>query len=412
MPKQTKIPGLVDYGGDDNGPPKQTVYPKSQGGVAPSSTPAQETKIPGLKDYGAKPPAVADSQGDGTWSGLWNDVTHPQAANLSRPQTWRDWVTKTYSPTFSDAGRAALDDVSFGTADYARSKLTGENIDDLRARTADSQAAMGPMGPVVNALTYAVPGAGVAKGLEAANMAGKVAARVGRYGAGALEGATTNAASSVGHQAGGYIDPLKVAKDAGAGAAFGVGGQVVGDASAAAVRNISNYVRGSPGRSGEAWDWRARAASGDPTLQSDVAISRATLPADHPAQGPLAKTQDALAQSTDPGMVAHATTGLGSWAAARYGGGGEVTQAILGAAGPFASKYFVNKPAQMINTADRNINVGQSMDQLYPALYGPQTSPTGAPRPALDTSGWANAVRQGAIGGERPVDQDRDAQWW
>jgi hypothetical protein len=410
MPKATKIPGLTDYGDDDNAPPKQAVYPKSQGGQATSSAP-KETKIPGLKDYGGDSVSVKrdDSQGDGTWSGLWHDIIHPQAANLDRPQTWRDWATKTYSPSVSDVGRAALDDVSFGTADYARSKLTGENIADLRARTADAQAAMGPMGPVVNALTYVVPGAGVAKGLEAAGAAGKVAGALGRYGAGALEGAAANATSSVGHQAGGYIDPLKVAKDTATGAVFGVGGQAVGDLAASAVRNVSNYVRGSPGRGGEQWDWRTRAASGDPTVQSDVAISRETLPSDHPAQPALAKTQAALNQSIEPGRMADAiygTTGaIGGYMGvppdyALLGGVGGLT------AGGVTKQMFGTPGARAINTLDRNINVGQSLDQLYPALYGPHTTP------ALDTSGWANVLRQGAIGGERPVDQDRDAQFW
>jgi hypothetical protein len=57
---------------------------------------------------------------------------------------------------------------------------------------------------------------------------------------------------------------------------------------------------------------------------------------------------------------------------------------------------FGSPGAKAINTVDRNINVGQALDQLYPALYGPQKTP------ALDTSGWANAIRQLSIGGERP----------
>jgi hypothetical protein len=333
---------------------------------------------------------------------------HPTDADLSRPQTWHDWLTKTYSPSASQVGSAALDDASFGTADYLQSKLTGENVGNIRARTADAQAALGPMGPVVNAATYIIPGTGVAKGLEAAGAAGKVAGAVGRYGAGALEGGTANAASSIGHQAGdpNGIDVLKVAKDAGTGAVFGVGGQVAGDAAAAAVRNVSNYVRGSPGRGGEQWNWRTRAASGDDTLPISVQAQQNALPLDDPAQPALAKVQGALAQSTDPGNIAHAVTGAGAWYGSKLLGGDEVAQIAAGGISPFASKYFVNKPAQMLNTADRNINVGQALDQAYPALYGPQSLP------ALDTSGWADALRQTAIGGERPVDQDRDAQWW
>lgn len=410
MPKATKIPGLTDYGDDDNAPPKQTVFPKAQGGgqASPSSSPGKETSIPGLKDYGGNKPPPAD-QGS-----AWNDILHPfhaggifdpQPADLSRPQTWHDWLTKTYSPSASDVGTAALDDASFGTADWIQSKATGENIANIRARTADAQAAMGPAGPLVNAVTYAVPGAGVAKGLEAAGQAGKVAGALGRYGQAALEGGTASAASSVGHQAGGYIDPLKVAKDAGTGAVFGLGGQAIGDAAAGAVRNVSNYVRGSPGRSGEQWKWRERAAAGDPTLPDDIALLQTALPADHPAQPALTKTQDALAQSTEPGRVANSIYGVTGTVAGAYGvppdfaiGGG-----LLGlTAGEAAKNMFGSPGAKAINTLDRNINVGQSLDQLYPALYGPQTSATGALRPALDTSGWADAIRQMTIGSERP----------
>ena len=337
-------------------------------------------------------------------------MANPQAANLSRPQTWRDWATKTYDPSARDVGNAALDDVSFGTADWAQSKLTGENVANIRARTADSQAAMGPAGPILNAATYMVPGAGVAKGLEAAGAAGKVAGALGRYGAAALEGGTANAASSVGHQLGGYIDPIKVGTDAVIGAGFGVGGQTAGDLAAAAVRNVSNYVRGSPGRSGEQWNWRTRAAAGDPTLPDEISLQQGIFAPDDPAQPALAKTQAALAQSTDPGGLAHAVYG-GAGALGTYMGV-PPDYALLGGAfggltaGGISKKMLGSPGAQMLNTADRNINVGQSLDQLYPALYGPQKTP------ALDTSGWANVIRQGAIGGERPTDQARDAQWW
>ena len=313
-----QVPGLPGYKratDPSSAPPKQTVFPKAEGtqGAAPTPAPPPISALPG---YQRATPSIddslsvkSDSRGDGTWSSLLHDVVNPQPANLSRPQTWRDWVTKTYSPSASDLGTAALDDASFGTADYARSKLTGENLADLRARTADAQAAMGPMGPAVNALTYAVPGAGAAKALETIGAAGKVAGALGRYGAGALEGATANTASSVGHQAGDYIDPLKVAKDAATGAVFGVGGQAAGDAAAAAVRNVSNYVRGSPGRGGEQWDWRDRAAAGDPTLRTDMAAESALRPSDDPAQPALARTQAALGQSVEPGRMADAIYG-------------------------------------------------------------------------------------------------------
>jgi hypothetical protein len=109
------------------------------------------------------------------------DVIHPQPADLSRPQSWRDWATKAYSPTGTDYSNAALDDLSMGSADYGQSKLTGENIDAIRARTARSQAALGPMGPIVNAATY-VAGPGKILGPLAALGKGAVRGLAGRRG--------------------------------------------------------------------------------------------------------------------------------------------------------------------------------------------------------------------------------------
>ena len=417
MAKKEIVPGLTDYGDDDT--PKQTVYPKSQGGQAPK-TPVEAAPeiVPGLKDYGHDSVSANanDSQGDGTWSGLLHDVIHPQAANLDRPQTWRDWVTKTYSPTATDFGNSALDDISFGGADYAQSKLTGENLQDIRARTANSQAAMGPMGPVLNAATYAVPGGGEAKLLATpGKFIGKgaqlLAPKIGRYGAAAAEGGTASALSSIGHQAGdpNGIDALKVAKDTGKGIAGGVVFQGLGDVTAPAIQRVGNYVTGKPGTGAEQWDWRTRAAAGDPTLPAEVATQQAVLPADHPAQPALAQTRGALAQTTDPGYAAHLTQGLVGAGAAKLGVGDHIdpflSMAGTGGIGALTSKVVGNPVATAINTFDRNTNLGQSFDQLYPALTGNKASTT-------DTSGWANALRQGWIGGERPVDQAGDAQWW
>lgn len=417
MAKKEIVPGLTDYGDDDA--PKQTVYPKSQGGAAPLSPPAAAKEIvPGLKDYGGDSVTAKkdDSQGDGTWSGLLHDVIHPQAANLDRPQTWRDWVTKTYSPTATDFGNAALDDVSFGGADYAQSKITGEPIGDIRARTANSQAAMGPMGPVLNAATYAVPGGGEVKmlatpGKYIGKAAQYLAPKIGRYGAAAAEGGTAAATSSIGHQVGdpNGIDALKVAKDTAKGVAGGVLFQGAGDVTAPAIQRVGTYVTGKPGTGAEQWDWRTRAAAGDPTLPAEVATQQAVLPADHPAQPALAKTQGALAQTTDPGYAAHLTQGLVGAGAAKLGIGEHIDPALsmlgVGSLGALTSKVVGNPLATGINTFDRNINVGQSMDQLYPALTGNKASVT-------DTSGWANALRQGWIGGDRPTDQAGDAQWF
>jgi hypothetical protein len=411
-----RIQGLPGYHrAQDDLPPTQpqTVFPKSQGNQQPAAPDA--TPIPGLPDYKRATP-TSSTAAPASQNSLLYDMFHPTDADLSRPQTWHDWLTKTYSPSASQVGSAALDDVSFGTADAIQSKITGENVGNIRARTADAQAALGPMGPVVNALTYAVPGTGELKfAVTPGRLIHSAAelANAGRYGTAAVEGGTAAALSSAGHQAGdpNGIDALKVAKDAGWGAAGGTVMQGLGDVTAPVAQKVGNWATGKPGTSSEQWssnpqdNWRARAAAGDPTLQGDIAVSQATLPPDHPAQPALAKVQGALAQPTDPGNVAHAVTGAGAWYGSKLLGGDELTQLAAGGISPFASKYFVNKPAQMINTVDRNINVGQSMDQLYPAL-------TNNPASTTDTSGWANALRQGWIGGERSTDQAGDAQWW
>ena len=169
-------------------------------------------------------------------------------------------MTKTYAPTPQDYGNAALDDVSFGGADYAQSLKTGENLQDIRSRTANSQAALGPMGPIVNAMTYAIPGTGEMKmvatpGKFIGKAAQYLAPKIGRYGAAAAEGGTASALSSIGHQAGDPdgIDALKVAKDTAKGAAGGVVFQGAGDVTAPAIQRVGTYVTGKPGTGGEQW---------------------------------------------------------------------------------------------------------------------------------------------------------------
>lgn len=421
MAKKEIVPGLVTD--DDDAAPKQTVYPRSQGGAAPLSPPAAAKEIvPGLKDYGHNSVTANpnNSQGDGTWSQLAYDTFHPQPANLDRPQTWRDWVTKTYAPTPQDYGNAALDDISFGGADLAQAKLGGGNLADIRARTANSQAALGPMGPIVNALTYAIPGTGEMKmvatpGKFIGKAAQYLAPKVGRYGAAAAEGGTASALSSIGHQAGNPdgIDALQVAKDTAKGAAGGVLFQGAGDVTAPAIQRVGTYVTGKPGTGGEQWpggtNWRDRATNDPDSVRADAAAQQALLPADDPAQPALAKVQGALAQSTDPGYAAHLTQGLVGAGAAKFGVGDHIdpflSMAGVGSVGALTSKLVGNPAATAINTFDRNTNLGQSFDQLYPALTGNKAAVT-------DTSGWANALRQGWAGGERPVDQAGDAQWW
>jgi hypothetical protein len=101
--------------------PPYVTLPPAGTDAAPTPTPTPDT-VP-VDSGGWKPPYVTTprvdtppppptDQGDGTWSGLFHDMLNPKPADLSRPQTWRDWGTKTYSPSMSDVGNAALDDVT------------------------------------------------------------------------------------------------------------------------------------------------------------------------------------------------------------------------------------------------------------------------------------------------------------
>ena len=378
MADNPSFPGLIM----PKGPPKAkpTVVPLSQGtqGAPPPPIPGNQN-FPGLIMPKAKPPGSSGSAAaPESQNSFLYDVFHSQPADLSRPQTWRDWFTKTYDPSVKQVGTAALDDFSFGGADWAQSKYTGENIADIRARTADAQAALGPMGPIINAATYMAPGLGESKlafavpGRLISKGAQKLAPTIGRYGAAAAEGGTATGLSSAVHQGGAdTFDIDKVIKDTAKGVALGVAGQGLGDVTAPAVQRVADYVSGKPGRGAEQWDWRTRAAAGDPILPAEVAVQQAVLPADHPAQPALSKVQGALAQSTQPGLVADAATGAGGFGVNYALGGADNAAANwLSTAGPAAfSRFGVNPVARTVNQFDRNLNVGQSLDQLYPALY-------------------------------------------
>src|SRR4029077_13790813 len=93
------------------------LIPKTKPGTIAKPTPVVGSSVT-PQDYGdlvpktppgtiAKPTPAADETGNS----FWYDTFHQPPADLSRPQTWRDWATKTYSPTATDYGNAALDDV-------------------------------------------------------------------------------------------------------------------------------------------------------------------------------------------------------------------------------------------------------------------------------------------------------------
>jgi hypothetical protein len=372
--------------------------------VAASPVPAADASAPASR-VPAMPPVTttaAPPTDTGSGQGFWYDVLHPQPANLSRPQTWRDWATKTYDPSAKDVGSAALDDASFGFADPIQSYATGEDVNAIRARTAQSQAAMGPAGPLVNALTYAVPGGGEVKALATpGKYLGKAAQLtrpyLGRYGAAATEGGAATALSAVGH---GDEDPISVGEKAVLGAGIGTGGQVVGDVTGAAIRRVADYVQGLPGRgvtptSSPLEDLRQRALSGEDVRPEIAAHQSAEVPGS-PEHTALGNINQALGQSTEPGVGANILKQGGAGTAgylglqSPLGWWGAVTGA--GSAETLGGKV-IDPIARGVNTIDRQINVNQAFDQAYPAF--------GAASPTTNLQPWADTWRQLAIGGSR-----------
>jgi hypothetical protein len=335
---------------------------------------------------------------------FWYDLIHPQTADLGRPQTWRDWATKTYYPTMKDVGSAALDDVSFGTADLGQAAAIGESVDAIRKRTAASQAALGPMGPVINALTYAVPGLGEAKAVAVPGRAISALAKatrpaLGRYGAAAAEGGAANAASSIGHQVGGEngIDWSKVGIDTATGAAVGPVAQTVGDVTAPTVRRVADYVSGKPGRAaGAPWweDLRHRSLAGE-NITPDLSRVQQTLRPGSAGDRAIQDVSDAAAASIEPGWMskgarAATTLGAGGYGLLKSGGWG----GLAGMAGADRFNAALTDPiARFVNRADRKINVNQAFDQFYPAM---RDSPV-----TTNVEPWADALRQLSIGGVR-----------
>lgn len=369
--------------------PTQSAEPAQSAPVetAPSTTGGVPRMPP------KKPPARS---ADETGNSFLYDVFHSQPADLSRPQTWRDWFTRTYNPSVKDVGSAALDDVSMGTADAVQSLATGESIDAIRKRTAASQAALGPLGPIINAATYVTPGIGAGRYLGP--LAKKTAGTLGRYGAAGLEGAGASGLSSVGHQVGGDIDLAKVGGDAALGAAAGVGGQAVGDVTAPVVRYVADYVTGKPGRGGTgpiAEEWRARQSVGQDIHPEVTRMRQSTVPGSAEDIA-LTNLQNSLIMSTNPGAIAKTIKGAGILGAGALGwqhGGGAIGGLFgLGSAREAIPKV-VDPIARGINQWDRNIRVNQSLDRLYPV--------TGLSSPTTNVEPWADALRQLSIGSAR-----------
>ena len=335
------------------------------------------------------------------------DAAQPQAVQPD-PNAYKspDWLPG--AGWLHKAGQVFDNAFTANTADYLTGKA-GElarahgianstpSVAQLRAETAQSSKDIGPVASgVANAAGYTM-----GPGRVLGPLAGKLAPVAGRYGAAAVEGMGANAIDVAGNQLG-SDKPLNywdTGKHILAGGVAGIGGQAAGDVVAAVSRPILNYVRGLPGRSSEQWDWRTRAASGptgSDSVRADVAAEQALRPPSDPAQPALADAQTALSQSTAPGPVAHLGTAAATGVAAKFGLAPYLDQLsnisdLVGLGTGGISAFGFNPVAKTVNAVDRNINVGQSLDRLYPALYPNAT-------PGVDTSGWADSLRQMAIG--------------
>ena len=368
---------------------------------APKGYKRPSASVPAASTPGAAPVIAADPDAPATYKRPDSGTPAPAPPD---PNAYKspDWLpgagflhkaSQIYDNAFTGS---AADYLTGKAGELARSfgiSNTTPSVAQLRAETKQDRA---DVGPVVSALAdTAGYMTGVGKVLGPA--AGKLAPVAGRYGAAAVEGAAANAIDVAGSHLG-SDQPLNL-WDAGkhivAGGVAGVAGQGVGDLTAPVIRRVGNFVQGLPGRGGEQWDWRTAA---DPQAKIDdyrVAAPPASVAPGSPQDKALADTSKALAQSTDPGMVAHLATGAGTTAAAKFG----LTPYLdsisgLAEAGGFGaggvSALVGNPIARGINTVDKNINVGQSFDKLYPALTGQPST--------VDTSNWANLLRQGWIG--------------
>ena len=331
-------------------------------------------------------PSITNPPADSTGNSVFYDMFHPQPADLSHPQSWRDWATKTYSPTATDYGNAALDDVSMGSADYMQAGYGGEDVDKIRQRTAASQAALGPMGPIVNAATY-VAGPGKILGPLAAIGKGAKAG-VGAVRA-AIEGGAAGAISSEGHDLGGDKSPTERAWDAtkqGAkSAALGVTGNLAGHGAVKVFQPAFDAAQGAPGRVNDPiFSELRKASTRGENISPDVQWFQDTYGHD------MSPVLDAQKTGTGPAtnLTRMASNLAGKWAATHIPGVGQMS-------------LFSNTPGELGEAAHdavvnriRNYTTQKAFDQVYPNVAG---SPLHA-----DTSGWKSAIRQGFIGGSLP----------
>jgi hypothetical protein len=169
---------------------------------------------------------------------LLHDVFNPQPASPG-PQSWRDWATKTYSPSMADVGKTYADALSYHLAPLAAAGVqkaglpTPVTAEDLRSGANTASENLGPMGPVVSGLGYATSpltyfGVGpVARAVGgAAKLAPEISGVSEQLFPRLFEGGTTASAISAAHTAGEGGSPTDIAKSAAE--AFPVGATITG----------------------------------------------------------------------------------------------------------------------------------------------------------------------------------------
>ena len=314
------------------------------------------------------------------------DTPHPDEVGWTSPSAWGNWLSRNASENWQKASTAkgadwansALDDVSLGTADWAQHLYTGEPTEAIRARTAASQAALGPIAS--NTLAAGSWALGPGKFIKPIVGAARLA-RIGGLGAAAIEGGAYGAGSAVGH---GEHDVGIVAKDTAEGIAGGAAGRVIGEGVVAPiVRNVKNFVKGYPGRAadpvygGARTDLATNPDTAAPAIQTDAAAQQAFAKPGSPEYDALERVKQYAGTSVEPGWAAK-TAGLLTGDAAGAVAGKLPQVPLLSdavtAAGAWTGKNVINPIAKTANTWDRNVNVNNALDDLYRTQMGSPVS--------------------------------------
>jgi hypothetical protein len=140
----------------------------SQGGIGSDAVASQRAagaNANAMSGLNLDPEAAGMAQpGDSGLAQWWSDLRKNEPADVSRPQTWYDWATKTYSPSPQDFAKTFADAWTYGQAPTASwlAQKGGAQVpaslspEAIRAQTEAASRAGGPMSPVVQGLGYAL----------------------------------------------------------------------------------------------------------------------------------------------------------------------------------------------------------------------------------------------------------------